>query len=54
MRTAKKSIKRATKEAAFKAMEKHSQNMAAKGWKVDSEFGGDRGFKYECVTYFSK
>ena len=49
-----KKIRRSTKEAAFRAMAAHTEKMLAKGWKVDQEFGGDRGFSYECVTWFCK
>lgn len=52
--TARKSIKRSTKEAARKAMAAHVAKMASKGWVVDQEFEGDAFLLFECVTYFRK
>jgi hypothetical protein len=50
----RKSIKAATQQAARRAMEAHIAKMQAKGWKIDQEFGGDAGFKFEYITYFYK
>lgn len=52
--TARKSIKRATAESAHLSMAKHIQKMLAKGWKLDQEFEGDAGLKFECIAYFYK
>ena len=54
MKTIRKSIKRMTKESAYKAMEKHISKMLEKGWKIDQEFAGESFLHYECITYFSK
>ena len=54
MKTIRKSIKRITKESAYKAMEKHISKMLAKGWKIEQEFSGESFLHYECITYFSK
>tara|TARA_R110000823_G_scaffold234047_9_gene360330 strand:+ start:1079 stop:1243 length:165 start_codon:yes stop_codon:yes gene_type:complete len=54
MKTIRKSIKRMTKESAYKAMEKHISKMLEKGWRIDQEFAGESFLHYECITYFSK
>jgi hypothetical protein len=54
MKTIRKSIKRITKESAYKAMEKHISKMLAKGWKIEQEFSGESFLHYEYITYFSK
>jgi hypothetical protein len=50
----RKSIKRATQESARAAMAQHVEKMKATGWAVEQEFEGSAGFKFECITYFSK
>jgi len=54
MKTIKKTIKRMTAESAYKAMEKHTNKMLKKGWKIDKEFAGESFLSYECITYFYK
>lgn len=54
MREVRKSIKRATKEAARAAMASHIKIMAAKGWALSQEFEGDAGMQFECIAYFTK
>ena len=54
MKSARKAIKRASKESARKAIEKHTEKMAEKGWKVDQAFEGDAGCHYECITHYYK
>ena len=49
-----KTINRATKASALKAMAKHEEKMKAKGWTVTAEFGGSAGCHYELITEFSK
>jgi hypothetical protein len=52
--TARKAIKRSTKESARRAMTAHIAKMKSKGWTLDNEFEGDAGAMWECVAYFSK
>ena len=54
MKSATKAIVRSSKESAFKAMEKHTEKMTSKGWKVNKQFGGDRGCNYEYITEYYK
>lgn len=50
----RKSIKAANQQAARRAMAVHIEKMLAKGWKIDQEFEGDAGLKFECIAYFYK
>lgn len=50
----RKSIKAATQQAARSAMAAHIAKMLTKGWKIDQEFEGDAGLKFECIVYFYK
>jgi len=54
MKSVTKKIKRKSKESAQEAMQKHIDTMKAKGWSVDTEFDGNAGCTYECITWFYK
>lgn len=52
--TARKTFRRASPEAARRAMAAHAEQMVDKGWTVEQEFEGDAGVMYECITYFHR
>ncbi len=55
MREVRKAIKKVSKESAEKAMERHVEKMARKGWRLRYEqFGGNAGPMYEVISYFVK
>ena len=54
MQTTRKTIKRRTRDAAQRAMQRHIDKMKARGWIEGDTFAGDAFLDYQMTIYFYK